>query len=1044
MHFSIYSRCLILFLLLVFICEYNLVHAQQVYNHRIYNESDGMLSSDITGITQTPDGIVWVSTILGISRYDGSKWENFSNVEYDLPKGMSTRIDCSNDGVIWVAGFKNGEIIVRFWQDKKWNSLISNPSFSQKRIYSYHNFSFDVYKGEDALKIVIGCEDIFEYTAQTQTWELIHKKENKKLVVNKVKYDAEGKLWLATNKGLKNRHNNQLRQIPYKANSNLNIPIYAITFSHNNGISYVLGNNWIGKITKDTIEKISNYSSEYIFDLQNYSNIILNKNGDIIFNGFSSVFFYKDNKVAQLLFNHELSTSIRNRVLFIDKEDNLWIGSGRGLIKLNTQHFTSYNRLSGFKEDEVSALLEIKESKQVVIGHNKSISFFARDTIINKVINRKSVVDNVRILKILQGTDGNIYFAANAKGLGIWDKKSAVKWYASPDNRLRLVSEIFEYNNVIYALSAGIFYKLNDDRSFSEVLVAPGNVRKVQVLNNGQVLVLGHHIYEFKDETLVKKYELVDPYKKSLYGVCEWNNRLLVATRQGLQEAKRDSIRPVVINNYPIRHPVYALLVDSRNNLWVGTSKGVYQFIGNTVYHYQQSNGLIGNEINRNALIEDREGKIWIGTDKGVSIFNYGDNHENFPLPVVKIKSIRTDEGRDLSCSDSVRLKATENDLEFSFVGVSFMNEEKINYRFRLLGNNDKWQYLPSNYFPNIRYTNLTYGTYQFELQARNGEKQWTNSIYSGKIYIKRPFLKSPLFYVIVVLIAVGFGVVAQILFSQRSVQLQLKTQVAEKTLELSKSENQLRIKNNELEEIHTELKKSIKKEKELNLMKSKFVNTVSHQFRTPLTVIKSNAEIIDLLIKQQNNTLFNRLKKPVNRINKESDRMRVLMDDFLMLEKIQSGTIKISRTPVQLQDLSTELTNSLNSSKKYDSRISLTILGIPQEILVDENLLYHILMNLLDNAQKYSVNKKEVLFQVSFAVENILITIQDYGIGIPSEDLEKIFTPFYRSNNTDEISGTGLGMSIALEYVELLNGTIKLESVINEGTIVRLVLPYN
>jgi len=163
------------------------------------------------------------------------------------------------------------------------------------------------------------------------------------------------------------------------------------------------------------------------------------------------------------------------------------------------------------------------------------------------------------------------------------------------------------------------------------------------------------------------------------------------------------------------------------------------------------------------------------------------------------LNSIKINGDETFGGTEDITLSAEKNDLAFSFIGISFKDEESVNYRFRLNGYNSEWQYLPSNDYPNTRYTNLEFGDYTFELQARNRDEPWSESVFSGKITIKRAFTESPLFYGLSFLATLVIGFLISSYFNQRNIQLKLKSVIDEKISEIEASKNELKKKNDDL-----------------------------------------------------------------------------------------------------------------------------------------------------------------------------------------------------------------------------------------------------
>ena len=238
-----------------------------------------------------------------------------------------------------------------------------------------------------------------------------------------------------------------------------------------------------------------------------------------------------------------------------------------------------------------------------------------------------------------------------------------------------------------------------------------------------------------------------------------------------------------------------------------------------------------------------------------------------------------------------------------------------------------------------------------------------------------------------------------------------------------------------DLEDAQQQLTISLLKEKELNDLKSQFVSIASHQFRTPLAVINASIALLDMQ-KEQMDTVFKTTFEKVNvRIRSQIDRMTNLMDDVLTVSKINEGIVQPKLVPVDVVELCREISQNYNEIQSDNRKISFAVKGESRFIELDKDLMGHALSNLISNALKYSPGAESPVLTVSFSKKNVQISVKDYGIGIPKQDLKGLFEPFYRASNIGEISGTGLGTSIAKEYVLLNHGTISVKSELGKGT---------
>ena len=243
---------------------------------------------------------------------------------------------------------------------------------------------------------------------------------------------------------------------------------------------------------------------------------------------------------------------------------------------------------------------------------------------------------------------------------------------------------------------------------------------------------------------------------------------------------------------------------------------------------------------------------------------------------------------------------------------------------------------------------------------------------------------------------------------------------------------------------INSKLKDALDREKELNDLKSHFVATASHQFRTPLSIIKANTELFKLITKTSDFKLKPELVKASERIEKEIDRMVKLMDEILILGKINTGrSMELNLESVDIVLFCQNIINRFNELEKDNQRLILNTIGEAKKTILDKTLISHSMNNLITNALKYApegIIKVDLLFKQ----KTIDIKVSDQGIGIPEKEIPNLFQPFHRATNVRDISGTGLGLVIVKEYIETHGGKISVKSKLNEGTTFTITLPYS
>ena len=259
-----------------------------------------------------------------------------------------------------------------------------------------------------------------------------------------------------------------------------------------------------------------------------------------------------------------------------------------------------------------------------------------------------------------------------------------------------------------------------------------------------------------------------------------------------------------------------------------------------------------------------------------------------------------------------------------------------------------------------------------------------------------------------------------------------LEQKVAERTHALMNTLEQL-------EQRKDELAKALTAEQELGELKSRFVSMASHEFRTPLTAVLTSASLIEKYpgTEQQDKRMRHlvRIRQSVNHLND-------ILEEFLSVGRIEEGKVLACPAPVSLNMLLPDTVADVQGLLKPGQTIVEEVSG-PDTIWLDPSLLRKILVNLLSNALKYSGQNSVVRMRAVCADGQLILTVQDHGVGISAEDQEHLFERFFRARNVTTVPGTGLGLYIIGRYLELMNGTIALHSTLGVGTTVTITIPY-
>jgi PAS domain S-box-containing protein len=281
----------------------------------------------------------------------------------------------------------------------------------------------------------------------------------------------------------------------------------------------------------------------------------------------------------------------------------------------------------------------------------------------------------------------------------------------------------------------------------------------------------------------------------------------------------------------------------------------------------------------------------------------------------------------------------------------------------------------------------------------------------------------------------------------------QLEVLVDERTEELSDVVNRLLKTNKQLKHevqereaaeaalrgSQKELRQAYEKEKELGELKSRFVSTASHEFRTPLTTINSSAALLAryVLTEQQS-----KRDKHIERIQKSVDHLTGILNDFLSLSKLEEGKIDLQPSPIEWANFCEETLEELQPMLKSGQQFDCQKMHEDLVFVSDERLLKNIFFNLLSNAIKYSPENSQIRIKSQLVDQTLKISVQDEGLGIPKAEQQYLFTRFFRAHNVSNVQGTGLGLTIVKRYLDLLGGHIYFESEEGKGTTFFVELP--
>jgi signal transduction histidine kinase/ligand-binding sensor domain-containing protein/AraC-like DNA-binding protein len=462
---------------------------------------------------------------------------------------------------------------------------------------------------------------------------------------------------------------------------------------------------------------------------------------------------------------------------------------------------------------------------------------------------------------------------------------------------------------------------------------------------------------------------------------------------------------------------VYGILPDRKGRLWLSTNKGLSVFnpLEESFRNYDVRDGLQSNEFNTGAFFPGKSGGMFFGGIKGLNHFFPDEIMDNPYKPPIAITGIKI-QNRDISYksdpeilqnpileTNQIVLYHDDDVISFDFAALDYNAPEKNQYAYRLENFNKDW--IHSGTARSATYTHLPPGRYTFRVKGSNGDGIWNEEGATLDIIVKPPWWATWWAYFI-------YGL------------LLLTALYLIRRYELSrvKLKNQLK-----LEKVETDTLRN------LDQLKSHFFANISHEFRTPLTLILGQIESV------MSSGLEMKEKGKLQVAGRNAGRLLSLINQLLDLSKLESGNMALNASQYNIVSFLKSLFysfESLAASQKITLRFESDADHIP--VLFDPDKMEKIVNNLLSNAFKFTRQYGEIKVMVKIPEPAIVeIHVQDNGAGIPADQVAHIFDRFYQVDNsiTREHEGTGIGLALTRELVGLHNGKISVNSKVGEGT---------
>ncbi len=1057
MHRYKYCKLIQFVLIALFVCICNVLALAQEITSKAFKRlttDNGLINDNIYSIIQDQMGFLWIGTMEGLSRYDAHGFVNFYYHPEDSLSLRGNRITClfeDSRGILWIGTKGNGLLTY----DKYKEAFIP---FQHTQISSKASISMIHEDSQHRLWIATAGSNLYVFDPVKHSFKHYTNNitDSVRLSGGRVKdmHETEkGDVWLATGNGLNKWH----RRVDSFSHYFTNIEperqsILNKIFVDKAGTFWLGTNNGVIYINPITGYSESLYPSGYQSNCsENVVNDIWQLSDSTLWFGTRSGLYEYDidsrafNLVETGFRSSKNGTPIGVNTFFEDAAGTLWLGTTEGLVQwlpqnlvfkgIHYREWTVNNDLVGIAERGDSLFIANKEGLVLYVPGNDPQKLIDTPLISVFVTKSGTIYAGGAIKTGFFTIDPEIQIVEHYPWGPLEDK------YSPSGGDYLCFAE--DYLGNIWIGTSTVLNHFNPHtKEFIHITPTPDSPGKLSGYAIADILIDHNQNLWIVSENGLHMCSLSELYAKNLKEInfkqffhsysnphslsCDQINVLLedqkghiwIGTRSGLNKyiPSTDSFIRYSIEDGMAGNFVRVIEGDDHGNLWIGFANlGLSHLDVNKDHftNYTISEGLIDETFLNGSSEKLTDGSIVLGSEQGMIHFHPDSllkkNHYIPPVFItgLEVNNVNVSLRGDISLLDTsiifapqIFLRHGQNNFRIKFSALNFISPEKNRYMYKLDGVDKEWQMVDDQH--SVPYRNLYQNNYTFRVKGSNNDGKWNEKEALIKIRIFPPWWNSPIAWVIYFLTGISL--------LYRLYQYQLSKNLA---------------------------KEETRKYKEMDKVKNELFANISHEFRTPLTVIQG---LVDELSLKEGSKDYSYQKV----ILQNTRHLSKLVSQMLLLSRLQSRSIKSKPLQDNIVDYMTYLCGSLKSYARIKG-VELTFQCTQKNVLMDfdPDHIQSILYNLISNGIKHTPKGGKITVRLEVLKGSAIIQVQDTGKGISQKYLPYIFNRYYQvGNQEDKIEGTGIGLALTKQLVELNNGSIGVTSEEEKGTVFTIQLP--